>query len=266
MILSIITINKNNALGLEKTIKSVVCQTSSDFEYIIIDGASTDRSTAIIKNYSDKIKYWISESDTGIYNAMNKGIRKAEGDFCLFLNSGDFLINHKTIENVINEISNLNADIFYSDAIKSNNTVFKYPAILTIYYLISGRINHQNSLIKRNLFINHGFYNENLKIASDWEFFLFELHKYKSIFTHIETNISIFDINGIGSQQTIERSIENKTVLYNVFHELADIFIEYYNFRKSIYFYIFNSKSNFKLLRFLLKIYYKIFNLFLKKY
>lgn len=79
MKLSIITINRNNAAGLRRTIESVVSQTYTDFEYIIIDGASTDGSVEVIKEYSDKITYWVSEPDTGIYNAMNKGILKAQG-------------------------------------------------------------------------------------------------------------------------------------------------------------------------------------------
>jgi len=84
MQLSIITINLNNASGLEKTIQSVISQTNKDFEYIVIDGASTDGSVEVIKKYSSGINYWVSEPDTGIYNAMNKGIRKAQGDYCYF--------------------------------------------------------------------------------------------------------------------------------------------------------------------------------------
>ena len=89
--LSIITINLNNYLGLEKTIKSVICQTFDNYEFIIIDGGSKDLSIDIIKRYENKVTFWISESDSGIYNAMNKGIRFAKGEFCLFLNSGDYL-------------------------------------------------------------------------------------------------------------------------------------------------------------------------------
>ncbi len=89
MKLSIITINKNNAYGLRKTIQSVINQTYSNIEYIIIDGASTDGSIDVIKKFEDKIDWWASEPDTGIYNAMNKGIKIATGDYCQFLNSGD---------------------------------------------------------------------------------------------------------------------------------------------------------------------------------
>ena len=89
MKLSIITINRNNAAGLRRTIESVVSQTYTEFEYIIIDGASTDESVDVIKEYADKITFWVSEPDNGIYNAMNKGILKAKGEYLLFLNSGD---------------------------------------------------------------------------------------------------------------------------------------------------------------------------------
>ena len=87
MKLSIITINLNNVIGLEKTITSVINQNFLDFEYIIIDGSSTDGSLEIIKKYAEKIAYCVSEPDKGIYNAMNKGLKKASGQYCLFLNS-----------------------------------------------------------------------------------------------------------------------------------------------------------------------------------
>jgi glycosyltransferase involved in cell wall biosynthesis len=103
--LSIITINKDNARGLEKTIQSVMGQTYNDFEYIVIDGASSDDSVDIIKRYADRMTYWVSEPDTGIYNAMNKGIRKAQGEYCLFLNSGDVLINSNSLKDAFEEIS-----------------------------------------------------------------------------------------------------------------------------------------------------------------
>src|SRR5438552_2810029 len=94
--LSIITVNLNNAEGLEKTIQSVIRQQFSDYEYIIIDGASADGSVEVIKKFSDKISNWVSEKDSGIYNAMNKGIRLAAGNYLLFLNSGDTLCENST--------------------------------------------------------------------------------------------------------------------------------------------------------------------------
>src|SRR5574344_3096999 len=86
---SIITINYNNKVGLERTIKSVINQTCKDYEYIIIDGTSTDGSKEVIDKYKQYLNYWVSEPDEGIYYAMNKGTLMSHGDYCNFLNSGD---------------------------------------------------------------------------------------------------------------------------------------------------------------------------------
>ena len=102
MKLSVITINFNNRDGLRKTIESVVNQTYKDFEYIVIDGGSTDGSVDVIKEYTDRIDYWVSEPDKGIYNAMNKGIDVAQGEYCLFLNCMGIL-NEKHLLDIIKE-------------------------------------------------------------------------------------------------------------------------------------------------------------------
>ena len=98
--ISIITINYNNASGLEKTIRSVVEQTYNEYEYIIIDGASLDKSKEVIQEYQRYIDFWCSEKDSGIYNAMNKGIQKASGEYLLFLNSGDVLNNSAVLADI----------------------------------------------------------------------------------------------------------------------------------------------------------------------
>ena len=89
MKLSIVTVNYNDAAGLERTIKSVLCQTFRDFEFIIIDGGSTDGSVDVIKRYEGRIDYWVSERDGGIYPGMNKGLRQARGEYVNFMNGGD---------------------------------------------------------------------------------------------------------------------------------------------------------------------------------
>ena len=95
---SIITVNLNNARGLEDTIQSVVNQTCRDYEFLIIDGGSSDNSTSIIEHYKNQIDYWISEPDNGIFNAMNKGIIASKGDYLIFMNSGDCFYNEKVLE------------------------------------------------------------------------------------------------------------------------------------------------------------------------
>jgi glycosyltransferase involved in cell wall biosynthesis len=235
MQLSIITINKDNAVGLEKTIQSVVEQTFDDFEYIVIDGASSDGSVEIIKKYADKITYWVSEPDTGIYNAMNKGIKKAQGDYCLFLNSGDWLIEQNTIRNVFNEIKSCpGSDIYYSNHQNQDNKIVFIPKLLSIEYFIRASISHPNSIIKRELFFKHGFYNENFKIVSDWEFFLFEFWIHKSRFTHIKTNVTLFDTNGISSTQFEKTRSERELVLSDMFKELLPVILDYVNYKLNL--------------------------------
>jgi glycosyltransferase involved in cell wall biosynthesis len=253
--LSIITINRNNAAGLEKTIQSVVAQTFTDFEYIIIDGASDDGSVELIKSFAGKISYWESKPDTGIYNAMNKGIKKASGAFCLFLNSGDFLVESNTIAAVFSEISQSNeADIYYGDCITSDNSTIKYQPHLQINHLITGTISHQNSLIKRSLFYEHGLYNENLRISSDWEFFLNEYYRYHSRFIHIATHIAIFDNNGISKKALDQRRTEAFTLYKNTFSDMGEIFSEFYDYRYSIYYDIIKKWNNSKIVDFILRV------------
>jgi glycosyltransferase involved in cell wall biosynthesis len=109
--LSIITINYNNSIGLKKTIESVVSQSCSEFEFIVIDGGSQDVSKEIIELHQSKINYWVSEKDKGIYHAMNKGIRASSGEYILFLNSGDVLLDDVEILNKV--VLNLNQKALY---------------------------------------------------------------------------------------------------------------------------------------------------------
>jgi glycosyltransferase involved in cell wall biosynthesis len=256
MKLSIITVNRNNATGLEKTIQSVVSQTATDFEYIVIDGASNDGSVDVIKKYADKITYWVSEPDSGIYNAMNKGIRKTRGEYCLFLNSADWLIESGTLANVFADIAELpDAGVYYSDIILSDGYLVVKPNPLTINHLIHDPLNHQNTLIKRALFFEHSLYNEKLKIVSDWEFLLKELWAYKTIFLHIKTKIAIYDITGISSQGSVIHQQEIITIYKNVFSDFSETIIELRKYRNSVYESIINELGYTKLLEFILRCY-----------
>jgi glycosyltransferase involved in cell wall biosynthesis len=234
MKLSVITINRNNAGGLEKTIRSVIGQTFTGFEYIVIDGNSGDGSAGIIKQYADKISYWVSEPDTGIYNAMNKGIKKARGDYCLFLNSGDYLINHKTLAEVLSRADG-GADIYYADCVLSDGKISVYPEKLDVNYLIKGPISHQNALMRRSLFTEHGLYNEALTIGSDWEYFLKEMWIYKTRFSHLPSPLAVFDVNGIGSRDPNLRRREKEIIYKNVFGDLSGSLMELYSYRRSVY-------------------------------
>lgn len=197
--ISVITINFNDALGLEKTIVSVLNQALSDFEFIVIDGNSTDGSKDVIENYKDKFTYWVSEPDNGIYNAMNKGIAKATGDYLLFMNSGDVLIEEANIlihcsEKLIEDIVAFDCFLEKNHKIIGRRTHLENP---TFFYVYRNGFKHQSTFIKRNLFEKIGFYNENYKIAGDYEFWIRCFLKPTTTSRSYTTPIAIFQLNGI---------------------------------------------------------------------
>jgi glycosyltransferase involved in cell wall biosynthesis len=212
--LTVITINYNNAFGLRKTVDSIYSQTYKTFEHIIVDGDSNDGSVDTVQQFmteqstvnldvSTVQQRLISEPDTGIYNAMNKGIRMATGNYLLFLNSGDRLASVDVIEQVLPYLNNEN-DIVSGELelVKSGSVVTKLfpPKVLNLNYCINAGLTHPNTFIKRDLFDRYGYYNEQNKIVSDWEFFLIACGlntcKYKSI----PVLVSCFEIDGISSR------------------------------------------------------------------
>lgn len=242
--LSIITINYNNAAGLRKTMESVLAQTSKDFEYIVIDGAApqppkggvSDR--AVIESYVNSVEGqengymrcsflssasgrrvgggFFSESDNGIYHAMNKGIRMAQGEYVQFLNSGDVLAAPDVTERMLENMPDcavLSGDM---QLVKNGKPVkWKAPRTdrITFMTLYNGAINHSPSYIKRDLFYKYGFYDETLKIVSDWKFFLITigLNNEKIVLKNI--TVTIFDLSGISSLNLELRAKERRKVL-----------------------------------------------------
>jgi len=171
MKLSIITINYNNKEGLKKTIDSVIYQTWRDFEWIIVDGGSTDGSKELIEEYASKgcFSWWCSEPDNGVYNAMNKGISHANGEYLNFMNSGDVYYSTRVLENICSK--NINADIIYSNAhyyTNKDSVVRAKPKQMSLNFLLHHALCHQSMLIKRSLF-QIARYDERLKIVSDWK-------------------------------------------------------------------------------------------------
>lgn len=233
--LSIITVNLNNANGLSKTLESVASQTFTNYEHIIIDGGSTDGSVAIIKEYEQKYNgvpghlYWVSEPDKGIYNAMNKGIKVASGEYCLFLNSGDWLVESKGLGTIFSY--NPNEHIVYFN-IQTQFGIWEYPPKLTLLNFIEGTIGHPASIIKRELFEVIGNYNENQKIISDWEFFLYAIVVHKKSYRHHPYTLTFFEFGGVSLNIKNKESqiIAREAVLEELFPRI----IEDYTFIKKV--------------------------------
>lgn len=229
--LSIITINYNNKSGLEQTIQSVVKQSYRDFEFIIIDGESTDGSIDIIITHVSEITYWISEKDNGIYHAMNKGIAKANGEYLLFLNSGDYLPANSSIEQVISK--NLTCDIVNFDAYVEKNgkrQLVRSKKTVSFFDFYKHTIIHQATLIKKDLFVKVGLYNESLKIVSDWEFFVKALFKENCSYQNCNLTLSVFDSDGISSKP------ENRVITLKERNDILELhfsrFLKDYNLIK----------------------------------
>lgn len=217
MILSIITVNYNNCDGLSKTISSVLSQKSHNYEYIIIDGQSTDCSTDLISQYKEKLAFWVSETDKGIYHAMNKGISNAKGDYLLFLNSGDFFVDNDVIQNMIT--SGLKAPICIGNMLKKfpdgrlvrdKGSAINLPSLLLFY---KGTINHSCAFIKRSLFSEYGLYDESLKIVSDWKWYLQVVGLKGVEVSYKDIDVSIFDMTGISNTLSNLEQQERKEVL-----------------------------------------------------
>lgn len=199
---SIITINYNNRDGLLKTIQSVVSQTCHSYEYIIIDGGSTDGSVEVIKGYTDRIDYWISEPDKGIYHAMNKGTERATGEYCLYLNSGDCLHDTEVLKTICKE-GVLDKDIVIGASIRNPSGYVKKLKVsepfVVLDFWYSNPIPHQSTFIKRSV-CKKNHYDESLKVASDWKFFMQTLALQKCSCKSIDYIICDFAEGGISSR------------------------------------------------------------------
>jgi glycosyltransferase involved in cell wall biosynthesis len=174
MKISVITVCKNSEKLIEQAIKSVVDQTYSDIEYIIIDGASWDRTPEIVNTYRHRISHFISEPDDGIYAAMNKGISLASGDFIYFLNSDDYLIDNNVIQDIANFLScHPDCDLVYGDLdARDLNHSYVYSIIPPqpgelMEGMIWGWIYHQAVFSRRSLFEKFGKFDETLRISAD---------------------------------------------------------------------------------------------------
>lgn len=214
MKLSIITINLNNAQGLSKTIESVINQSFKDYEFIVIDGDSNDDSLGIINSYKDSINKWLSETDTGIYNAMNKGLNLAQGDYVYFLNSGDRLAAESTLEQVFG-VMDYGEDLLYGDSLRRNEVgewvVHQQPSQITVGRFWGMGICHQTIFYKKKLFDKLGKFDENLKIVADWEFNIRALMD-RCTSLHLPLPVVCYEGGGVSAIQT-DLAAEEKAVI-----------------------------------------------------
>ena len=207
MKVSIITVCKNAENAIERTILSVVTQScfAENIEYVIINGASTDKTIEIIKQYSDKYPIkWISEPDPGIYNAMNKALKMAAGEIIYFINAGDRLFDEKTIKLVLNEFEKGGADFLYTDILTCNINNLSEAKIKKFnqadkYFLFRDCICHQASFFEKNVIEKFGGFNEEFKLAADYEMLLKIMADKNLKKTYLPITVAYYDVTGISS-------------------------------------------------------------------
>ena len=202
---TIITINLNNLKGLESTFSSLDAQKKNIFEFIVIDGFSSDGSRQYLLQKSHLITNYISEKDTGIYDAMNKGIAMAFGTRLLFLNSGDTIKKSLDFYRFITQYPD--KDIVYSNISKvfpddDKSVDCRFPDYLSLEYMICYGLPHQATIINKVLFDKIGLYNEQYKIISDWVFFMEALFYHNASYHFVDLNPICFDGTGISNQNS----------------------------------------------------------------
>ena len=225
MLVSIVTVNFNHLEGLKRTYESVVNQTFGDYEWIVIDGGSTDGSREFIEQHQDHFAYWCSEKDNGIYHAMNKGIRQAKGEYLNFMNAGDTFACCETLAGVFGK--QRTADILYGYMPigningKLHSSFRNMKKILQWYDLYPYTLPHQASFIKRVLFEEVGMYDEVCRVVSDSLWFSKAILIHKASYEFIPNKIAIFEGGGLGSTgiQVNERDRQKQGVFPDYVHD-----------------------------------------------
>lgn len=226
MKISVITVCYNAVSVIEKTIKSVTAQRYDDYEYIIVDGNSHDGTVDVIKS-SSSITRWISEPDSGIYQAMNKAVRMATGDYCIFLNAGDLFAHDLTLKA---------ASLFLEDGFDvltgceistQKGKVIDYvvpPQEAKLLHFYHTSISHQSSFIRRSLLLECP-YDEQLRLVSDWKFWMQTIVLGGKSYRAIDVDVSIFNHDGLTYSQIHVGHFERRKVLEELLPE--DVRVEY---------------------------------------
>ncbi|SHK17567.1 Glycosyltransferase involved in cell wall bisynthesis [Clostridium cavendishii DSM 21758] len=243
--ISIITVTYNCERSIEKTINSILNQTYSNIEFLIIDGLSKDNTLNIVNRYKDKIAKVISEKDHGIYDAMNKGLKNATGEIIYFLNSDDSLVNKDVINNVM-EVFNQNESInfIYGDAIVDGKKI-KYKHNLRKIDLVRRTICHQAVFIDKSLINRFDGFDTKYRFCADYKLIMQCLFYEKCIHRYIEKEIVFYNLGGISAQNNYEYIINEEK--NNIYREL--------NFHKIklIKYFLFFRNSNIKIREFIRK-------------
>jgi glycosyltransferase involved in cell wall biosynthesis len=192
--ITVVTVVYNDYMNIARTLESVIKQTYENIEYVVIDGNSKDGTKEIIDTYKDSLSFYLSEPDNGIYDAMNKAIDIATGEWIIFINSGDLLSSNNTLSQMAKE--SFDAEIVYGCHINPDNNRVIHPRPLDQFWL-GMPFNHQSTLTKTYLYKQKKF-DLNYKISAVYDFYYYFFLK-KRTFKYIDRTIAIYDMNGISA-------------------------------------------------------------------
>ncbi len=202
MKISVITINYNDREGLAKTMESVLSQTARlgvDYEYIVVDGGSSDGSAEVMAQYADKLAYGVSEPDGGIFNAMNKGIKAASGDYLNFMNAGDYFAAPDVLERVVKKLDGKDFYIGHQQNLKPHAHLIKAPRRISACSLVVQPLPHQATFIRSALLKVRG-YNEQFKVIADWEQMVVEFLVNNRTYERLDFVVACFDTTGLSAR------------------------------------------------------------------
>lgn len=211
--ISIITVVFNDRTGLEKTINGIVSQTSQNIEFIIIDGGSNDGTVDIIKKYKDKVNYWVSEKDKGIYDAMNKGIKASSGNWLNFMNAGDTFVDNKVLDE-INFEKYCNDALIYGNKIQDKKVVKPFDIDILKKGIIMG--NHQSMFFNKEILKNDLLYDLSYPIYADYELVNKIYTKNYSI-KFINKNIANYEGGGISSLVSTQKRKDKYKIVFKYY-------------------------------------------------
>lgn len=215
MLFSIITVVYNGSITIEKTIQSVVSQDFDDFEFIIVDGNSLDDTLAVIEKYSSHVDVLISEPDDGIYDAMNKGISYARGEYVVFMNAGDTFYNSRVLS-FVSRFTNQEYDVLYGDTIAQNiihqyEKTYKVKPLKDLWKSLGYcGLCHQSIFVNRMVLSKHVF-NKKYNICADFEQIL-SIRLLNHSFFYLDETISIVAEDGVSANEVIRSKLESFSI------------------------------------------------------
>ena len=211
MLISVITVNYNDSEGLQKTLESSFAQScSGEWEQLVIDGGSSDGSQQVISRYADRLAYHVSERDGGIYEGMNKGVAKAQGKYCIFMNAGDTFASDDVLEKVMQHLST-DADFYVGNVLRADwhKGIIRSPKAITASYMLLRSLPHQGMFIRTQLLRNRP-YQTQYRIIADWEQQTYELLLNGARYEHLDITIANFDATGISNSNQKASEQERK--------------------------------------------------------